>query len=69
MRKTKQSNETNHIVSFRVSIEEKKMIDRWAKKNGMNTSSVLRAMFHYLQGSAEEAFSQYKESETIVTSG
>ncbi len=24
MRKTKQSNETNHIVSFRVSIEEKK---------------------------------------------
>lgn len=60
--KFKLATDSKHIVSFRVSNEEKKLIDRLAKKNGMNTTSVLRAMLYSLKGAAEEVFSQYKEN-------
>jgi hypothetical protein len=66
--KDKKTTDNNTIVSFRASIEEKMMIEKWAKKNNLNTSSVLRAMIHYLQGSADDVFKQYKTSEKVISS-
>lgn len=51
----------SHIVSFQVNREEKTMIDRWARKNGMSTSSVLRAMFYSGQSLTDDVFSDFKE--------
>jgi pyruvate-formate lyase len=41
------------------------MIDRWARKSGLNTSSVLRAMFYALQGSVEDVIGKYKAKENF----
>lgn len=54
-----------HVVSFRVNNEEKKIIDRWAKMNGLSTSSVLRAMFNSVRESREDVFGKYKANGTI----
>ena len=62
-RKVELTTRGKHIVSFRVNKDEKTMIDHWARKNGLSTSSVLRAMFYSMQGSAEEIFSKFKEGE------
>lgn len=59
--------DTKHILSFRVTNEEKKIIESWAKENSLNTSSVLRAMFHYTQGSTDEVFDKYKQMEGIAS--